>query len=260
MSDWRAEVAEFYDLAPHHPGDLPFYLGQISPGVRSVLELGCGTGRVTLPLAAEVESVLGLDNSEAMIAVCRDKLAAANISTATADAVVADITDFDVGRRFDLIIAPFRVIQNLATNAEVDGLFRCIHNHLAPDGLCVLNVFNPNRDRTRMIAEWVADEEELVWEVPDGDTVVRSYDRRRALEEDPLVLFPDLIYRRFRGNELLTEALLQIAMRCYYPQEFVALIESNGFEVVGRWGGYADEIYGEGPELVVSFRHPRDGA
>jgi len=257
LSDWRADVAAFYDLAPHHPKDVPFYLRQLSPQISSVLELGCGTGRVTLPLAVQANYVLGVDNSEAMVAVCRAKLAGADIPATRSAAVVADITDFDARRRFDLIIAPFRVIQNLATDAEVDGLFRCIHDHLAPDGRCVLNVFNPNRDRARMIAEWVTDQERLAWEVPDGDTVVRMYDGRRRLQENPLVLFPDLIYRRFRGEELLDEATLRIAMRCYYPQEFIDLIHSKGFEVIERWGGYGGEAYGEGPELVVAFGHTR---
>jgi len=43
-------------------------------------------------------------------------------------------------------------------------------------------------------------------------------------------------------------------MRYYYPDEFVELIESHGFSIIGRWGGYSDEPYGEGGELVVAFR------
>ena len=43
-------------------------------------------------------------------------------------------------------------------------------------------------------------------------------------------------------------------MRCYYPDEFEQLITGHGFEIVHRWGGYAGEIYGEGPELVIEFR------
>lgn len=54
---------------------------------------------------------------------------------------------------------------------------------------------------------------------------------------------------------MLDEATLRIAMRCYYPDELVARIEAAGFQVTGRWGGYAGEVYGEGPELVVAFGH-----
>ena len=47
-------------------------------------------------------------------------------------------------------------------------------------------------------------------------------------------------------------------MRCYYPDEFEALIVDHGFEIVGRWGGYQGEPYGEGPELVLQFALPLD--
>ncbi|MEZ4742904.1 MAG: hypothetical protein R3B45_10735 [Bdellovibrionota bacterium] len=40
----------------------------------------------------------------------------------------------------------------------------------------------------------------------------------------------------------------------FYPDEFKKLIESAGFKILNTWGGYNDEIYGEGPELVVSFQ------
>ena len=42
-------------------------------------------------------------------------------------------------------------------------------------------------------------------------------------------------------------------MRCYYPDEFEAMVNGHGFRVTGRWGGYSGEEYGKGPELVLQF-------
>jgi hypothetical protein len=42
-------------------------------------------------------------------------------------------------------------------------------------------------------------------------------------------------------------------MRCYYPEQLLSLIADQGFLIVNRWGGYAGEPYGEGPELIVEF-------
>lgn len=252
-SDWRSDVAEFYDLGPHHPNDVPFYLKQFPADSPSVLELGCGTGRVTLPLAEAAGTVLGLDNSEAMIAVCRRKLRAQSLGPPQVEIALGDITTLSLSRTFDFILAPFRVIQNLATDLEVEGLFSGIRTHLAPGGRCILNVFNPKWDRETMVRNWVSDEERLAWEVEDGDTQVRCYDRRKRLQEEPLVVFPELVYRRFQDGKQVGEAVLRIAMRCYYPQELIDLVEGNGFKVTGKWGGYAGEVYGDGPELVVAF-------
>lgn len=253
-SDWRGDVVEFYDLAPHHPDDVPFYIDQLPGPSSSVLELGCGTGRVTVPLAHRAGFVRGLDNSPAMIEVCRRKLAAAGVPGSKAEISFGDITDFSLGQKYDLIIAPFRVLQNLATDAELEGLFSGIRAHLDEQGTCILNAFQPRSDRETLIRDWVSELEQLAWEVEDGDTSVQCFDWRRRLQERPLVLFPELIYRRVRGTEVLAEASLQIAMRCFYPQDLLELVERHGFEVVGKWGGYAGERYGEGSELVVAFQ------
>jgi len=68
-----------------------------------------------------------------------------------------------------------------------------------------------------------------------------------------MILYPELIYRRYQGEVLVEEATLKIAMRCYYPEEFVQLIIGQGFRVLQQWGGYAGEPYGQGSELVVQF-------
>ena len=52
---------------------------------------------------------------------------------------------------------------------------------------------------------------------------------------------------------LVDEVVLKIAMRCYYPEEFMQLIINQGFRVLQQWGGYAGELYGQGSELIVQF-------
>ena len=251
--DVRAGPAKFYDLSPHHPDDVPFYLGRLrSPDTR-VLELGCGTGRVSVPLAKQCGFLHGIDRSEAMLNICRDKRKAAGLGENRASFAIADISDFQLAERFDLVIAPFRVIQNLETDRQLAGLFGCIRDHLAPDGRCILNVFNPNRTAEALVREWVSDQENKAWEVETEDGRVVCYDVRRRLTPDPLVLYPELIYRRFVGEEMVEEEVLPIPMRCFYPQEFVSLIEAQGFTICEKSGGYAGEEYGAGNELVVEF-------
>ena len=67
------------------------------------------------------------------------------------------------------------------------------------------------------------------------------------------ILYPELIYRRSQGDTWVEEAVLKIPRRCYAPEEFAQVIRSYGFRIVNRWGGYAGEPYGEGPELVIEF-------
>jgi SAM-dependent methyltransferase len=218
---------------------------------------GCGTGRVLVPLAEECAYIHGLDLSEGMVAVCRKRLQAAGVAPTKAQAEVRDIANSVLDQKFDLIIAPYRALQNLETDAAVTGVFECIRRQLASDGSCVLNVFRPYADPDILRREWCTEHEKFCWEVAIKGGRVTCHDRRPRMDPDQMILYPDLIYRHYRGEALVDEATLDIAMRCYYPEEFVQLILDNGFRVLRQWGGYADEPYGRGSELVVQFTHDR---
>ena len=94
----------------------------------------------------------------------------------------------------------------------------------------------------------------------DPDTYVRPTtaglfcsNRTARIDPDRLVLYPELIYRRYESDRLVEEIVHLVTMRCYYPEEFEAQIVDRGFRVTNRWGGYGHEEYGEGPELVIEF-------
>jgi hypothetical protein len=136
----------------------------------------------------------------------------------------------------------------------VAGLFDCIRRHLSSGGHCILNVFRPYKDRETLVKEWCQEGENFDFEIVRGEEIIRCYDRRPRLDPEKLVLYPELVYRVYKGEELVDETVLKIAMRCYYPGEFEALIEGHGFRITNKWGGFAGELYGEGPELVVEFK------
>jgi hypothetical protein len=80
-----------------------------------------------------------------------------------------------------------RVLQNLETDTEVDGLFRCIQRHLAPNGACILNVFHPMYDPDTLRQKWVVPGEKKEWETPvEGGKITCS--SRRLSMGPPLVL------------------------------------------------------------------------
>jgi ubiquinone/menaquinone biosynthesis C-methylase UbiE len=251
--DFRTEVAKYYDCSPMQPDDAEFYQSRLPSPDSTVLELGCGTGRVLVPLMEHCSYIHGIDISEAMLALCRKKLQALSVSKKRAIVQSGDITDLNLGRSFDFITAPFRVFQNLETDEEVEGLFQTVRTHLAPGGTCILNVFRPFLDKEAMATQWVSKKEIPSWEAPIEGGRVTCHDRRKRIDPEKQVAYTDLVYRRYRGEKLEDEAVLNLLMRYYYANEFVEMIESHGFQIVDRWGGYAGEAYGEGPELVVQF-------
>jgi len=251
--DIAAEAAKYYDSSPEFPNDIPLYHALIASPEVSILELGCGTGRVTLALAPHCRYIHGIDISPAMISIGRDKLQQAGIPPTKARIDEGNITEFDLGRRFDLIIAPFRVLQNLDTDLEVDGMFRGIHRHLKPTGTCILNVSQPRFPREELQSRWPTTEESERWAVPvEGGRLVCLI-RRRYMDMERAVLYPELVYRMYEGEKLVEESVLKIVMRCHYPDTFEKLITEHGFAILKQWGGYEGEVYGQGPELVIQF-------
>ncbi len=254
----REDAAKFYDLQSFPIDDVPFYLERLPSPAARVLELGCGTGRVLLPLAERCGFIHGVDSSAAMLAICQDKLNRSGISPSRANVSQGDIGDLHVDGVFDLIIAPFRVLQLLETDAELSGLMNGIHQSLAPGGSAILNTFHPNRPREELLKHWCFPGERIDGdsELLEGGRLVRSY-RQPRLQPDPLVLYPELVYRRYsESGTLEEEALMKIAMRCWYPEELERLVTDHGFQVTGKWAGYNGEVWGGGLELVIQFGAP----
>lgn len=239
--------ARFYDLDPTVPDDLPFYRAMVRPEHR-VLELGCGTGRVLIPLAAHGCAVYGLDRSPAMLAVCREKLQAARLSSRRASVRRGDMADFDLGARFDLVLTPYRAFQDLLEDRQVAGLFRSVRRHLTDRGSLVLGVYRPDLVR---LERWAAAEGELCWEVEDGNTVVTCHAYGAGIDRGRQVQRLRLVYRQYLEGGLDEEGVVDLAMRYYFPEQLEEVVTGHGFEVLERWGGYQGEPWGEGPELLL---------
>src|SRR5438309_11633996 len=109
-------IADYYDESPIVKGrtqDVAFYRDAAREYGDPVLELGCGTGRITMALAPKGKRVTGLDLSERMLERAGGKRAALNKEERERGHLVqADMTQFDLGEKFQLIIIPFRPFQH----------------------------------------------------------------------------------------------------------------------------------------------------
>lgn len=251
--DPRKNTARFYDTVSHPINDEAFYLEIIkSLKVKNVLELGCGTGRILVPLAKLCDKIVGVDYSQEMLNVCEEKLAKEGITNA--QTFEGNITSLNLGETFDLVIAPYRVIQSLETDEEVQGFLETISLHMKSNGRGILNAFRPKISAEEMRLSWCKPDEIIDQEImlKDGSRLVYSF-RQHKIDKERLVIYPDIIYRKYLKDVLVEEVIHPIKMRCYYPDEFKQLVTNMGFTITRLWGGYNNEEYGIGPELVIEF-------
>ena len=145
--DEREFVGEFYDhIAPSKQRkDVDFWVEMARQSGGPVLEIGCGTGRVVLPIARAGIQITGLDLSPAMLSICRQKLADEPAAVRNrVQLVEGDMRRFDLGRQFALVTTPFRPFQHLLSVEDQLECLKTIHSHLAPNGRLVLDLFNPS--------------------------------------------------------------------------------------------------------------------
>ncbi|MBN2308965.1 MAG: class I SAM-dependent methyltransferase [Candidatus Hydrogenedentes bacterium] len=141
MSSYDA-WADYYDLIHTGlPGEAEFYVGQAVRIGGITLELGCGTGRLAIPMAMSGVHVVGLDNSRPMLEICQAKIEAIGDTPGRLDLVEADMIDFSLDARFDFIAMAYRTFMHALTQEDQHACLGAVHRHLKDDGLFVLNVW-----------------------------------------------------------------------------------------------------------------------
>ena len=223
--------------------DLAFWVGQAQQHGDPVLELACGTGRVTIALARQGFKMIRLDNSEAMLNEARRKSAAANVEV---EWIEADMRDFDLAKTFSLVILPFNALCHLVSLDDFEACLACVKKHLACGGKFVVDVFVPKM--------------ELLVDKPGERFPFSEYDdpdgRGRVVVTESYVYEPNTQIKRITTHHAIPgeeETEGELNMRMYFPQELDALIKYNGFVIDDKYGDYDQTTFDSQSEkqLVV---------
>ena len=143
MSMYPDYVARFYDVVYQRvrgAADKRYYVGQLLSCQGPSLEVGVGTGRIFLDALDKGADVCGMDNSAEMLAVLRDKLDPRHHRRIQQ----CDLVNMNLGKRFNLIIAPFRVLSHIIGVDDQIRALNAICNHLVPGGVFIFDLFVPN--------------------------------------------------------------------------------------------------------------------
>jgi len=252
MSGSPWEDPELYELEnaddPHF--DLPFWLDLVERRrPRRVLELGCGTGRLTIPLAAagaaagEGFALVGLDTSEAFLARAREGLAAQPDPVRSAVRLeTADIRGFALDERFDLVAVPFNTLAYLHTREEQLACLRAARAHLAPDGAFAFDLLVPRVD---FLAEALHPfppmrvDADIAAPVAGVERFVRACVDR--YEPATQTLRSTIFYDIHRGGGAAERHVRDLAWHMYFPAEIEGLLGSAGLMPLERHGGWRGE-------------------
>src|SRR5436309_7203510 len=144
MSDslYDSFIADYYDESPIVKGrvqDVAFYRNAARDFGDPILELGCGTGRITMALAEAGKRITGLDLSERMLERAVKKRATLLVEACErVHLVQGNMAGFDLGEKFRLVIIPFRPFQHLLEVHQQMNCLECVRKALAPGSRLVL--------------------------------------------------------------------------------------------------------------------------
>jgi len=246
-------IADYYDSSPMvtgRTGDVAFYCSTARQYGDPVLELGCGTGRVTLAIAEAGFRVVGLDISERMLGRAIAKRAAiGREARERVHLVQGDMTGFDLGEKFPTVIIPFRPFQHLLEIEEQLHCLECVRKHLPPEGRLVVDFFQT--DPERMYEPMFLNESLLVeYDLPDGRHV-RLSERvaafHRALQRNDV----EMIFRITHPDGRREELIMAWTLRYFFRFEVEHLLARAGFQLEAVHGNFDRSPLGDrSPEMI----------
>ena len=213
--------------------DIDFYVEEALASGGPVVELACGTGRIAVRVAEAGIPVIGVDGSQGMLEVARERASAAGVE-ALVDLRLGDMREPPVPERVPLVLIPFRSLLHMTTEADRDRALRAVRDLLLPEGRLIFDVFAPSADDVEAThGRWLEREPEI-FERADWDEGERT-----------------LTLSVRRGDAASTMLLAWLA-----PIEWRRLLERAGFEVEAQYGWFDRRPYVDEEDVVFVARKP----
>ena len=207
--------------------DVAFYVALAQETTGPVVELAVGTGRIAVPIAQAGIAVIGVDQSEGMLAVARERARDCGVESRLA-LRVGDLRDPPVPERVPLVICPFRSLLHMSDETEKLRALRAAHTLLEPRGRFAFDVFAPGReDIDQTHGRWL-EREPGIFELAEWNEAART-----------------LTLSVRSGDSEATMALHWLG-----AAEWLALLDNAGFEVEATYGWFDRRPYAGGEDMI----------
>ncbi|MDU1890291.1 MAG: class I SAM-dependent methyltransferase [Dysgonomonas sp.] len=233
--------ANIYDGLNTFLSDLPFYKKWMPKNKNAkILELCCGTGRLTLPIAKDGYNICGVDYTPSMLEQAKIKASEAGLEI---NFIEADIRTLNLQEKFDLIFIPFNSIHHLYKNEDLFKALKGVRNHLKEGGLFLLDCFNPNiqyivegEKEQKAIAEYVTN---------DGREVLI----KQIMHYENATQINRIEWHYFINGKF--HSIQNLDMRLFFPQELDSYLECAGFNIIHKFGDFEEEAFNDNSEKQI---------
>lgn len=247
-----ARLARFYDaIHAELTDDVDFSVALARSAGGSVLELGCGTGRLLWPLARADMRVTGLDNSAEMLAIAHEQRQLLGLQQRVV-LESADMTRFSLPQTdFALVLLSYNTALHLTEN-QIMATLRCSAAHLRPQGTLCIDVINPF-----LLADWpdqaTPEVERTFVEPQTGAKVTQATTNKADVARQTVTvnwLF-EIVHRDGKVEKVESAE----TYHHHYPHEWLTMLQHAGFKLETLWGDYDETPFDEdAPRLLLIAR------
>lgn len=233
--------AHIYDGMNTNLADLQFYKRWLPKNKDArILELCCGTGRLTIPIAKDGYDICGVDYTSSMLEQAKVKASEGGL---VVEFIEADIRTLDLPNKYDLVFIPFNSIHHLYINEDLFVVFNVVKKHLKEGGLFLFDCYNPN---IQFIVEGEKEEKEIA--------AYTTSDGREVLVKQTMRYETNTQINRIEWHYFINGAFNSIQnldMRMFFPQEIDSYLKWIGFTIVHKFGGFEEEAFNDNSEKQI---------
>jgi len=241
---YNENFLSYYDL-DNNKGNISFYLKYAREAHGEILELGCGTGRISIPLLQSGYKVTAVDNSKKMIDLLKQKLINHSYKK-NIKLVHEDILEMDLRKKYDLIIMPFRVFQCFLTQSDQERALTNIKRHMQRGATLIFDVYFPN---LQLLSDIPSREKIVSKYVVDGKHLIKTY-KSLSIDICNQVVNTEIVFYQLQNNrrKLLTKNT--ICMRYSFLAEMKYLLGLNGLQIDKLLSDYKSDRFTPGKEMI----------
>jgi ubiquinone/menaquinone biosynthesis C-methylase UbiE len=223
------KVADIYDYYVNVLFDVPFFMNETKHTNTPVLELMCGTGRVSIPLLEAGRELVCIDYSQGMLDKFIEKTTDKSYKLTILN---ANVSELSLNRKFDTIIIPFHAFQEIIVKEMQIAALKAIYNHLSDSGIFICTLKNPKMQlpsfdgSTRIMGKYKMD---------DNKDLIMSHCN---IYQDGIVTGYQFYEIFDQENRLTEKRYLEINFKPIEFDEFQNMLNEVGFIIDKVYGSY----------------------
>jgi ubiquinone/menaquinone biosynthesis C-methylase UbiE len=244
------QIAEYYDwIHQSLTADLDLIVRLAAQNTGPILEMGCGTGRLLLPLARLGNVIVGVDNSKVMLSLAQSKIAKEQKAVQNrVELVYADMINFEISSNFGLILYSHNTLMHLNRHQLKRSLERSAQN-CSPGGMVFLDIENPIQMIDPSEDDLVVLENVYIDE--DKQKVVQQFSSS-WIDQDSQSRHVTWMLDEFpAAGGSLQRSVVRFTMNYYYSHELIELLENLGLTISNQFGDYEGGAYGEDSDRLI---------